>query len=265
MFSVLNSNGAVLLEPPKKIDKTFYICDKQFYLDPIMEMFKEETKMGIVLISGDSFEMYTIIKSGNHFEHLKLYSDDVTPIKRHRKGGQSAVRFARQTDAKEELYIKMIGEICIKCFMKENNTKYSIDKLIIAGPGNKKNYLKEDPLVEQYFKNNLVIMNTQELNETTIYETLNECHKYFNEENNKYYSEILDHIQDMMTMADERLLFGIDEIINAIKENMIKVLYVADGIDNVFDGIDLNKCNKISIPDTHINKIGIDVVGIKWY
>lgn len=265
MFSVLNSNGAILLEPPKKIDKTFYICDKQFYLDPILEMFKEELKMGVVLISGDSFEIHIITKSGTHFEHQKLCSDDVAPIKRHRKGGQSAVRFSRITDAKEEMYIKMIGEMTIECFMKENNTKCLIDKLIIGGPGNKKHYLKEDPLVQQYFKNNMAIMNTQELNETTVYGTLNECHKYFNEENDKYYNEILGQIQEMINFDNEKLLFGIDEIMYAIQENMVKEIYVSDDLDDVFKDIELNKCNKTIIPSNYFNKIGMDVIGIKWY
>ncbi|QKF94138.1 peptide chain release factor eRF1/aRF1, partial [Fadolivirus algeromassiliense] len=265
VFSLLNSNGAVLLEPPKKIDKTFYICDKQFYLDPILEMFKDEMKLGIVLIAGDSFEMYIITKTGNHYEHQKIYSDDVMPIKRHRKGGQSSVRFARLADEKEEAYIKMVGEITVKYFMKDNNTQSLVEKLIIAGPSNKKNYLKDDQLIQQYFKSNLVIMNTAELNDQTIYDTLIESHKYFDEENDKYYNSILDKLQEMMTFADERLLIGVDELLIAVKENMVKEIYVSDEINDLFEEIELNKCEKITIPSSYTNKIGINAFGIKWY
>ena len=101
-------------------------------------MYKEENKIGVVLIDGNSFGIYLIIKSGSHYENRKLYDDDVIPIKRHNKGGYSANRYARQTDEKEAIYIKMISEITIKHLMKNNNTTYLVKKLIIAGPSNKK-------------------------------------------------------------------------------------------------------------------------------
>lgn len=228
-------------------------------------MFKDEMKLGVVLIAGDSFEMYIITKTGTHFEHQKLYSDDVMAIKRHRKGGQSQQRFARIADEKENAYIKMIGELTIKHFMKDNNTTSTVEKLIIAGPSNKKNYLQEDQLIQQYFKNSLIMLNTPELNDQTIHQTLINCYQYFDEENNKYYNSMLEKVQNMMTLADDRLLFGLDEIFNAIKENMIKQIYISDEINNLFDDIDLNKCEKIVIPNIYINKIGVNAIGVKWY
>jgi peptide subunit release factor 1 (eRF1) len=265
MFSVLNSNGAILLEPPKRIDKTFYICDKRFYLDPILEMFKDEMMIGVVLISGDSFEMYIIIKTGSHYEHQKIYSDEVTPIKRHKKGGQSQARYGRLIDEKEYLYIEKIGEITVKQFMRDNNTKSIVKKLIIAGPSNKKNYLKENELIQQYFKNDLILMNTSELNEQNIYQILNECHKYFNEEDNKYCDLIFDKLQNMMISADERLLFGIDELLCAINESIIAEVYVSEEMNKTFENMELGKCIKIVIPNNYMNKIGISAIGIKWY
>ena len=49
------------------------------------------------------------------------------------------------------------------------------------------------------------------------------------------------------------------------KENMIKQIYISDEINNLFDDIDLNKCEKIVIPSIYINKIGINAIGVKWY
>ena len=40
MFSIMN--GAILLEPPKPITKSEYICDKRFHLDPLLTMFEDD-------------------------------------------------------------------------------------------------------------------------------------------------------------------------------------------------------------------------------
>lgn len=224
-------------------------------------MYKDEHKIGVVLISGDSFEIYSITKTGTYYENKKLYSDGVMPIKRHRKGGQSSGRFARIADEKEDAYIKMISEITIKCFMKDNNVIYLIDKLIIGGPGNKKYYLQENVLIQQYFKNNLIIMNTIELTDTNVHEALSNCYQYF--ENG--YDNMISNIQKILTLNDDKLLFGIDEINNGIKNNTLQEIYISDELDGQLINIESIKCQKIVIPDIYFNKIGIHAIGIKWY
>ena len=41
-------NEAMLIEPPKLIEKSDYICDRRFHLDSILEMCKSERNFGIV-------------------------------------------------------------------------------------------------------------------------------------------------------------------------------------------------------------------------
>jgi len=72
MFSVLNSDGAILFEPPKKISKSFYVCDKRFHLDTILEMYKEEQNAEIK----SKLIQATMIYYQGHREQIKASTDD---------------------------------------------------------------------------------------------------------------------------------------------------------------------------------------------
>ena len=109
------------------------------------------------------------------------------------------------------------------------------------------------------------MLNTSELTEQIIHETLQDCHKYFDEESDNKYNNIINKLQQLISTADDRLLFGFEEIVQAIQENTIKEIYISDELANQFDHLELNKCELIIIPDQYFSKIGINIIGITWY
>ena len=62
-LAFLNSSGAILIEPLKKITYTNYTCGKSFNLEPNLEMFKDENIFGIVFVTGKMYAIYKIIKN----------------------------------------------------------------------------------------------------------------------------------------------------------------------------------------------------------
>lgn len=48
---------AMLIEPPKPVEKSDYICDRSFHLDSILEMYKSERNFGIVTVSGKNIQI----------------------------------------------------------------------------------------------------------------------------------------------------------------------------------------------------------------
>lgn len=265
VFSVLNSNGAVLIEPSKKINKTFYKCDKCFHLEPILEMFKSETCFGIIFITGKRYEMYKIIESGTHIESKKIASADVDLPNKHRKGGQSSVRFARLHDEREATYIKQIGELAVRLFMSNNNTQYLIEKLAIVGPGDKKNMLAQDDLVKKYFKNNLIIQNIPDLTEQTISETISKSKQWFKASHSNEEDDIITYVNHLINNNIDKLLFGLDEIKECLKTNEIEQLIITKEFFESFEFKESINC-KLSIMSTNkLEQIGLEIIGIKWY
>lgn len=264
MFSVLNASGAVLLEPPKKITKTFYTCDKQFHLDPILEMFKTETCFGIIFVTGKMYSFHKIIKSGDHMESKKIVADTVDLPNKHRKGGQSSVRFARLHDEREDAYIKKLGELVVKTFMSNNNTNHLIEKLIIAGPGDKKKLLAQDELVNKYFGNNIIIRNTSDVTDQIIFEMINQTRDIFNSKGNNDEDEILNYINNLMMNDVDKLVFGIDEVNECLINNELQQI-VTDNETIQLINKNTNNCEIVIIPIEKLKKIGLDIIGIKYY
>lgn len=52
-------------------------------------MYKEEEIYSIILVSGECFKIYKVIKSGSHAEFILLESKDIKLQKHHSKGGES--------------------------------------------------------------------------------------------------------------------------------------------------------------------------------
>ena len=48
---------AMLIEPPKPVEKSDYLCDRSFHLDSILEMYKSERNFGIVTVSGKNIQI----------------------------------------------------------------------------------------------------------------------------------------------------------------------------------------------------------------
>ena len=168
MFSSdLNYSQGILIEPPKKINKSDYICSKRFYLDSILEMYKMEKVNGIVAISGNEVQIYMVSITGSHMEFKLKYSKEVFLHNTTRKGGQSANRIHRLGLEKKDNYITHVSEKMVLYFMKNNNTKRAVESILIVGPGELKKEVAGCQLVKQYFMD-AVCRTTENLNQNTV-------------------------------------------------------------------------------------------------
>ena len=247
------------------------MCDKQFHLEPILEMFKDPISYGIVFITGDAFYIYKITKTGDHYDSKEIYNDDVELAKRHKKGGQSAGRFFRLRLESIHNYITKVSEKVIASYLSNNNTKYLIEKLIIAGPSDKKVLLSQNELVQQYFKNNITLLNTTEINDQTIYEVINNAHELFDSDIDNKSDDILKKLKNLMEVADNKLVFGIEEILKCLSYNELQQMIITEklaieiNIDNYKSKDKNNKCEIFVVDSRKLEKIGLDIIGIKWY
>lgn len=268
VFSPLNSGRTIILHPPKRINQSFYICDKKFYLEPILEMFKNENSNGVVFISGKMYAIYLVTKSGLHLESKKLVSDDNIDLpNHHKKGGQSQNRYQRITKELNTNYITKLSELVIRSFMSNNNTEYIIDKLIIAGPSSKKNLLAENSLVKQYFGNKTIIIDTPNINEEVIHNTIQNTIYIFHEDKEKYYDEVLNSINDLMVNNCDKLIFGLNDVVESINNKELEQVIIDETLEDFIKNNikNLEKCIVIPIPSYRMNKIGLNVIGIRWY
>ncbi|KAL8505187.1 hypothetical protein ACS0TY_016414 [Phlomoides rotata] len=78
-------------EPFKPINASLYLCDNKFHTEPLNELLESDDSFGFIVMDGNGTLFGTL--SGNTREVLHKFTVDLP--KKHGRGGQSALRFAR--------------------------------------------------------------------------------------------------------------------------------------------------------------------------
>merc|ERR1719394_2148784 len=130
-------------EPFKPINTTMYLCDNKFHTEDLAELLESDDKFGFLIMDGNGSLYGTV--SGNHREVLHKFSVELP--KKHGRGGQSALRFARLRLEKRHNYVRKVSEIATQCFVTD--AKPNISGLIIAGSADFKTELTTCDLFDQ--------------------------------------------------------------------------------------------------------------------
>ncbi len=113
--------------PPEKNNLNLYRCEKQFILEPLLDMATTKTVYGLIVI--DRREGNIGFLRGMRIDCVKsLHS--MVPGK-FRAGGQSAARFERVIDGLANDFYKKVGESATNILNGEPNLK----GIIVGGPG----------------------------------------------------------------------------------------------------------------------------------
>ena len=271
MFSTdLNYHESILIVPPKKINQSYYRCDKKFHLDPILEMYKRETSFGIVLVSGERSICYKVIKCGAHTEIKVIADTSVNLQKRQRKGGQSAQRIGRIRQEKEDSYVKKVSNMVVESYMKNNKTEYSIEGIVFAGPSLLKNKVRTHSLTIQYLDSRVLkIVDTPEIQDSTVWEVYEKCLEEFATAEDKETVELIGTIKDMMINGIDKLTFGQKEMIIGLENCMLETLLISsdsnEELKKQINKLNSYDCNVIEVEPLKMHSLGVDMVGIKWY
>lgn len=220
----LQEGICMLFEPPRKINISFYRCDNKFHLDNILEMYCNENLIGVSLLSGEELRIYNVAITGSHIEHRLLKKISIKLPNKQKKGGQSAVRFARNADIARDHCVDKYVENMVNAYMIENNTKCNITKLIIAGFG----FMPDDVVENQLFKQHLnkylyKKLTINSIDDLTVIKIIKDLK--------------LDFVEDMSKMVDNEIKllidnnsdmigFGKHECINYIESRNITKLFI---------------------------------------
>merc|ERR1719436_330697 len=127
-------------EPFKPIGTTMYLCDNRFHCEDLAQLLESDDRYGFLIMDGNGALYGTV--AGNHREVLHKFSVELP--KKHGRGGQSALRFARLRLEKRHNYVRKVSEIATQCFITD--AKPNITGLILAGSADFKTELTTSDL-----------------------------------------------------------------------------------------------------------------------
>merc|ERR1712003_250918 len=130
-------------EPFKPINTSLYLCDNKFHTEALSELLESDQKYGFVVMDGNGSLFGTL--SGNHREILHKVSVDLP--KKHGRGGQSALRFARLRLEKRHNYVRKVAELATQFFI--TNDKPNVAGLVLAGSADFKSELQTSDMFDQ--------------------------------------------------------------------------------------------------------------------
>ncbi|KAK9455610.1 peptide chain release factor eRF1/aRF1 [Dipodascopsis uninucleata] len=129
-------------EPFKPINTSLYLCDNKFHTEALSELLESNSKFGFIIMDGNGALFGTL--SGNTREVLHKFTVDLP--KKHGRGGQSALRFARLREEKRHNYVRKVAEVAVQNFI--TNDKVNVTGLILAGSADFKNELSQSDMFD---------------------------------------------------------------------------------------------------------------------
>lgn len=131
-------------EPFKPINTSLYLCDNKFHTEDLNELLMDDEAFGFIVMDGNG-SLYGTVQ-GSAREVLHKFSVDLP--KKHGRGGQSALRFARLRLEKRHNYVRKVAELATQLFVPNGQTP-NIQGLVLAGSADFKSELMRSDLFDQ--------------------------------------------------------------------------------------------------------------------
>lgn len=134
-------------EPFKPINTSLYLCDNKFHTEALASLLESDKKFGFIVMDGNG-ALFGLL-TGNTRTVLHKFSVDLP--KKHGRGGQSALRFARLRLEKRHNFVRKVAEIAVTQFIPDGQ-KVNVTGLILAGSADFKSELFTSELFDQRLK-----------------------------------------------------------------------------------------------------------------
>ncbi|GKZ87663.1 polypeptide release factor (eRF1) in translation termination [Aspergillus niger] len=213
-------------EPFKPINTSLYLCDNKFHTEALSELLESDQKFGFIVMDGNGALFGTL--SGNTREILQKLSVDLP--KKHGRGGQSALRFARLREEKRHNYVRKIAELAVQNYI--TNDKVNVAGLILAGSADFKNDLNQSDMFDQRLQAKVIkVVDVSYGGENGFNqaielasETLSNV-KFVQEKKliGKYFEEI--------SQDTGKVCYGIDDTLKALELGAAETLIVYENLD----------------------------------
>ena len=212
-------------EPFKPINTSLYLCDNKFHTEALAELLESDDKYGFIVMDGNGSLYGTV--AGNTREILHKFSVDLP--KKHGRGGQSALRFARLRLEKRQNYVTKVAEMAKTLFI--TNDKINVSGLILAGSAEFKNVLAQSEVFDMRLSSKVInIVDVSYGGENGFNQAIELCAdmlanvKFIQEKKliSKYFEEI--------SQDTGKFCFGIDDTLKGLEMGAIETLIVWENL-----------------------------------
>merc|ERR1719356_1706898 len=214
-------------EPFKPISTSMYWCDNKFHCEDLAGLLESDDKYGFLIMDGNGALYGTV--AGNHREVLHKFSVDLP--KKHGRGGQSALRFARLRLEKRHNFVRKVGELCTQMFI--TNDAPNITGLVVAGSAEFKSDLTRSDLFDPRLDKVLIrpLLDVSYGGENGFNQAIEMSSETL--KNVKFIQEkrLITSFLDEVAQDTGKYCFGINDTITALEMGAVSTLIVWENLE----------------------------------
>jgi len=213
-------------EPFKPINTSLYLCDNKFHTEALSELMDEDSRFGFIIIDGNGALFGTL--TGNTREVIHKFMIDLP--KKHGRGGQSALRFARLRLEKRHNYLRKVAELTTQFFI--TNDRSNISGLVVAGSADFKTELTQSDMFDPRLQPKIIkIVDISYGGESGFNQAIELSADAL--ANVKFVQEkkLIQSYFDEISQDTGRYCFGVDDCLKAMESGAVQILIVWEGLE----------------------------------
>jgi len=213
-------------EPFKPINTSLYLCDNKFHTEALTALLEDDSKFGFIVMDGNGALFGTLC--GNTRDVLHKFTVDLP--KKHGRGGQSALRFARLRMEKRHNYVRKVAETAVQMFI--TNDKVNVAGLVIAGSADFKSELSQSDMFDGRLQAKILkVVDVSYGGENGFNQAIELSAEVLS--NVKFIQEkkLIGKYFDEISQDTGRFCFGVDDTMKALEMGAVETLIVWENLE----------------------------------
>jgi peptide chain release factor subunit 1 len=213
-------------EPFKPINTSLYLCDNKFHTEALSELLESDQKFGFIIMDGNGALFGTL--SGNTRDVVHKFSVDLP--KKHGRGGQSALRFARLREEKRHNYVRKVAELAVQNYI--TNDKVNVAGIILAGSADFKNDLNQSDMFDNRLQSKVIkVVDVSYGGENGFNQAIELAAETLS--NVKFIQEkkLIGRYFEEISQDSGRVCYGVEDTLKALELGAAETLIVYENLD----------------------------------
>lgn len=213
-------------EPFKPINTSLYLCDNKFHTEALTALLSDDNKFGFIVMDGNGALFGTL--QGNTRDVLHKFTVDLP--KKHGRGGQSALRFARLRMEKRHNYVRKVAETAVQMFI--TNDRPNVTGLVLAGSADFKTELSQSDMFDQRLQAKILkLVDVSYGGENGFNQAIELSAEVLS--NVKFIQEkkLIGRYFDEISQDTGKYCFGVDDTLKALEMGAVEILIVWENLD----------------------------------
>jgi len=213
-------------EPFKPINTSLYLCDNKFHTEALTALLADDNRFGFIVMDGNGALFGTL--QGNTRDVLHKFTVDLP--KKHGRGGQSALRFARLRMEKRHNYVRKVAETAVQLFI--SNDKPNISGMIMAGSADFKTELSQSDMFDPRLQGKIIkLVDVSYGGENGFNQAIELAAESL--ANVKFIQEkkLINSYFDQISQDTGKYCFGVDDTLRALEMGAVETLICWENLD----------------------------------